>query len=255
MSDDGPKRSGKRAPRTKLVTLRFNGPPLDLPEERLRREVEQTPSWVPPPAVERPTPKPEAPPPEGADGWEREKRERGSAVHPAVPDVDELPSSVPRNPLETLSPATIPLDSEAPPRDALSLVERGHRITGSLDLRAEMRERFALGDFTGALRSADLLLGRAPEDQEAQRTAEVARIRLEDLLMTRLGTPELCPQVAVADADVRWLGLDRQAALLFGRVDGRTSLEALLDGSGMRRLEALRGLVALVDAGAIRVEQ
>ncbi len=47
--------------------------------------------------------------------------------------------------------------------------------------------------------------------------------------------------------------LVHRAGFLLSRVDGFTSLEELLDLSGMPRLEALKTVLSLVDAGAIMI--
>jgi hypothetical protein len=57
--------------------------------------------------------------------------------------------------------------------------------------------------------------------------------------------------VAVRDVDLRWLGLDHRAGFLLSRIDGHASLDEVLDVSGMPRLEALRTLVDLCEAGAL----
>ena len=119
-------------------------------------------------------------------------------------------------------------------------------------LRVEMRERFALGDFSSALRAAELLLGHRPEDEEAARFAEACRGRLEDMAIVRLGGPSAVLEVAVAPGELRWLGLDSRAAFVLSRIDGVHPLEQLLDTFGMPRLEALRVLLELEEAGAVR---
>jgi hypothetical protein len=120
-----------------------------------------------------------------------------------------------------------------------------------LDLAVEMLDRFALGDFSGALLAAEIVLGKDPKHAEAQRCAASCRDRLSDMHLSRLGGAHRLPQIAVAGSEVRWLGLDHRAGFLLSRVDGKSTIEELVDLSGMARHEALKVLVELVDAGAL----
>ena len=137
---------------------------------------------------------------------------------------------------------------------ALGLVERSRPSQPDLDLAAEMAERYALGDFTGALRAAELLLGRDEPHPEAERYAQSCRERLVKLYESRLGDTTQVPVVQVPPTEIRWLGLDHRAGFLLSRVDGVGTVEQLIDVSGMPRLEALKTLVELLDAGAVRFE-
>ncbi len=141
-----------------------------------------------------------------------------------------------------------------PPRanqGALGLVERSRSTSSGLDLVAEMRERFELDDFTGALRASELVLGRTPDHEEAQRISEASRMRLEQHYLTRLGSLEARPRVVVKPAEIRWLGLDHRAGFLLSRIDGSASIDELLAVSGMPRLETLKTLVDLLVSEAI----
>ena len=135
--------------------------------------------------------------------------------------------------------------------DALDLVDRTRPSEPEVDLAAEMLERFALDDFTGALRVAQLVLGQRPDDAEALRIAAESERRLEQLYTARLGGLHRVPRVGVAETDIRWLGLDSRAAFLLSRVDGTHTLEELVDVSGMPRVDALKTLVELQELGAI----
>ena len=77
--------------------------------------------------------------------------------------------------------------------DALALVTERSRPPSvpQLDLSVEMRERFALGDFSGALRAAEIVLGKRSEDAEADLVAAQSRAKLIQLHTARLAS--LCP--------------------------------------------------------------
>lgn len=136
---------------------------------------------------------------------------------------------------------------------ALDLVDRSSPSSPELDLEAEMRERFDLDDFTGALSVAELLLGRDPGHAGAKRIAEQSRRRLENMLTSRLGGTDRTPRVVVAESEMRWLGLDHRGGFLLSRIDGG-HVEDILDVCGMPRIEALKTLVELLDAGAITLD-
>lgn len=166
------------------------------------------------------------------DGWER-----------------DTPELVPRTP--SLPPPVLEEDEEG---DALSLVDtRSRPSTAGLDIAQEMRDRFELGDYTAALRAAELLLGHDPNNAEATSVSAECRERLAGIFVARLGPLERVPRAAVAPENVRWLGLDHRAGFLFSLVDGENSFETIVDICPMPRLEALKTLVELLDMGAVEL--
>lgn len=183
---------------------------------------------------------------EGApqDAWSTDRQSRRAPTPPT------RQAMRPSRQLRVVRPATEP----PPPGHghALDLIDRSRGSSPNLDLASEMNERFALGDFTGALFVAEFLLGRDPDDAATQACAAASRERLEQLYSSRIGALTRVPVVAIRENDMRWLGLDHRAGFLLSRVDGRACLIEILDVSGMPRLEALKTLVELYDAGAIR---
>jgi hypothetical protein len=178
-------------------------------------------------------------------------RLRGTGTHPGFPaPLDGVGRGGASAPLPAEPPGSIADSSEG---DALGLVDRSRPSNRDLDIASDMAERYALGDFTGALRSAELLLGMSPDNEEAHRYASSSRERLEQLYSSRLGALTRVAQVAVPDHEIRWLGLDHRSGFLLSRVDGCHSLEEILDVSGMPRLEALKTLSELVSVGAVRL--
>ena len=136
--------------------------------------------------------------------------------------------------------------------NAIELVDHARPLPAA-DLATEMAECFALGDFSGALRAAELLLGHRPEDESALRYARSSRDKLEQLYASRLGGFEQVPHVAVPESEIRWLGLDHRAGFLLSRIDGVVDIETLLDIAAMSRIEALKTLIELIDAGAVEL--
>lgn len=186
--------------------------------------------------------------------WLADSRITMDFTGPPLELPDELEVEEPKRPSEA-APLTLDLDEldEDDDHDALSLVQQTRKSHSALDLTAEMAERYALDDFTGALRIAELVLGRESEHPDARRIAGESRRRLEHLYTSRLGGLGRVPSVAIPDSDLRWLGLDHRAGFLLSRVDGQNSIDELVDISGMPKLEALKTLVELLEVGAIRL--
>lgn len=196
------------------------------------------------------------PPQASHDGWTREKARLsaadGTLAAAVLPELGTVSESEPGpDAAASDEPESVTLsDSES---EALRLVERRGPGFPSQDIAGEMRERFALGDFTAALRAAEMILGQDPGHHEATQTRITSRERLEHLYRSRLGRDDAVPVVIVPEAEVRWLGLDHQAAYLLSRIDSQITLEQLLDICGMDRLEALKALALLVESRAIEL--
>jgi hypothetical protein len=114
------------------------------------------------------------------------------------------------------------------------------------DPNAEMRERFALGDYTGALEMSELILAEDPDDAEAAECAANCRAVLESMLAARLGPLDRVPMVVVPRTHMRWLSMDHRAGFVLSLIDGSSTLEMVLDLCGMPRLDAYRILQELV---------
>jgi hypothetical protein len=111
---------------------------------------------------------------------------------------------------------------------------------------AEMRERASLGDYTGALEMAELILAADPGSLEAAECVENCRSVLENMYAARLGPSSGVPVVVVPQAQMQWLSIDHRAGFVLSLVDGFSTLEMIIDVSGMQKLDALRILHALV---------
>jgi hypothetical protein len=183
---------------------------------------------------------------EGHDAWTLDRMSRQSTVPPVRRDDFDR--------LRELS--ALPL-GEAPTGTtrggALDLVDRSRPLLPP-DLVSEMEELYALDDLTGALRHAELILGRTPDNEQALRCAENCRSRLIQLYSSKIGRLDRVVVLALGDSQLRWLGLDHRSGFLLSRVDGFSTLEELLDVCGMPRLEALKTLADLLERGAIRFQ-
>lgn len=196
---------------------------------------------VPPRSSVEPEAEPEAEPLVGKDAWSRDREKRRSVTPPPMAAAARARA------------ITTDLPEPAESVDALDLVDRSPPSRPAIDLRAEMADRYALGDFTGALRAAELVLGRSPDDAPALEYAKSARERLIGLYASQLGSFQQRIEVAVPLSEIRWLGLDHRASFLLSRCDGTQTIDEVLDISGMPRLDALKTLVDLLEAKAIRL--
>jgi hypothetical protein len=105
---------------------------------------------------------------------------------------------------------------------------------------AEMRERFSLGDYTGALEMAELILDDDPSNLEAAECVESSRVVLEKMFAAKIGALDRVPTVIVARTHMRWLSMDHRAGFILSLVDGHSTIEMILDVCGMPKLDALR---------------
>jgi hypothetical protein len=117
----------------------------------------------------------------------------------------------------------------------------------------EVRDRFDVGDFSGALTLAAKILEDEPEHVDALLYAEHCRDVLKQMYISNLGGLRRVPQIAVSPEQLRWLALDHRAGFLLSQLDGRSTFEELLDVCGMPPFEAIRLLVQLLQQNVIRV--
>jgi hypothetical protein len=153
-----------------------------------------------------------------------------------------------------LSLANMRVPSNLPPKPepddpVLTLMGVEDARTSSADIQTdplgEMQERFALGDYSGALVMAESLLDENPTHVEAREYAESCRSVLQQMYTAKIGPLDRVPVVEVAREQLRWLSIDHRAGFVLSLVDGVSSLEMILDVSGMPSLDALRILFEL----------
>lgn len=127
-------------------------------------------------------------------------------------------------------------------------------IASAAALIAEARDRYAMGDFSGALVVVGTLLESDPEHVEAARISSSCRDVLMQMYAARLGPLSQVATVAIPADQIRWLSLDHRAGFLLSLVDGISSIEEILDVSGMSRLDALRIMCTLLEQRVIAIE-
>ncbi|NLE86450.1 MAG: hypothetical protein GX607_08635 [Myxococcales bacterium] len=118
----------------------------------------------------------------------------------------------------------------------------------------DMRDRYATGDFSGALEVAERVLAKNPDQEEAYRCAQSCRDVLADMYASRLGGTHRRASVIMSPDQIRWLSLDHRAGFLLSIIDGVSTVDELLDICGMPKLEALRILCNLLDQQAVALE-
>ncbi len=110
----------------------------------------------------------------------------------------------------------------------------------------DLQDRLALGDYTGALAVAERLLAGDPRHPEALAAAESCRAVLRKMYAARIGPLDRVASVAIPREQMRWLSIDHRAGFVLSLVDGVSTVEMILDVSGMPELDALRILSELV---------
>lgn len=145
------------------------------------------------------------------------------------------------------SPMALPESGAGSEAEGLPQVPDAH----SKDPTAEMRDKFSLGDYSGALFVAEGLLENDPANPEALRYAENCRAVLQKMYTARIGPLDRVPIVVVPRDQLRWLSIDHRAGFVLSLVDGVSSLEMVLDVSGMPLLDVLRILYELVQQRVI----
>jgi hypothetical protein len=125
---------------------------------------------------------------------------------------------------------------------------------GVPDLRAGFADEFLEGNYSLALPLAEELVSRRPDDISARDFLEECRRMMEKEYLERIGgSVGSVPLLAISIQELQRHALDHRAGFVVSRVDGESSIEALLDVGAMPRLEALRIIAQLVEAGVLRL--
>ena len=172
--------------------------------------------------------------------------ERGSVPAPPMEPILSMANRIaPSFPPDHPEPPDLP--TAPPPPDAVKAMERER----SGDPVTEMRDRHALGDYTGALQIAEEILHEHPTNAAALACAESCREVLVKMYTARIGQLDKVPVVMIARNQLRWLSLDHRAGFVLSHIDGVSSVEMILDVSGMAPLDCLRILCELVQQRVI----
>ncbi len=214
----------------------------------------------------------DVPAPRGLESTEAPAPDFASEAPTRVPTMREMPTAAPKpayglnrhgeghfppasNPgvtLESMAPNISAPPLSDPRRDPLAFSGRFSSAPPE-DKNADqrMKERFAMGDFSGALEVAEQILRERPNNSEALSLAKRCREVLVDMYSSRLSGLHRVPQIAMGPDQIRWLSLDHRAGFLLSMIDGISSIDDLLDVSGMKKVDALRILCELLDQKVI----
>jgi hypothetical protein len=119
-------------------------------------------------------------------------------------------------------------------------------------LVCEMQQRLAQDDFAGALATAEAILGSGGDvDPEVQACADSCRAKLMESYVESVGSLDQVPVMVAAFDEIEARSVDHRAGFLLSQVDGVTSLETILDVSGMPPLDALRIVRELLRRGIV----
>jgi hypothetical protein len=210
------------------------------------------PDSDPPPVLSAPTSSAKRPTrrtsrpmrPPSRPGLERASRRPSPPTQPAF-ELDLEPVRSEPEPARRRDALEADLSLRAPsPRSAAAPSSKDPAVVA-------MKDRYATGDFSGALVIAEGILEGNPNHEEARRCQTRCTEVLSQMYLARLGSLAQVVRVVLSGDQIRWLSLDHRAGFLLSLVDGQSSIETLLDISGMGRLEALRILFGLLDQRVI----
>lgn len=117
----------------------------------------------------------------------------------------------------------------------------------------EIKAKIDAGDYAGALDLAERAVQEAPDNVAAKRYADIARKSLCRLYQSALGARTDTLHLALPAQQIAGLPLDRWAAFVVSLVDGKSSIDQVIDGSALGRLDGLRIVYALVHQGVVYV--
>jgi len=115
----------------------------------------------------------------------------------------------------------------------------------------ELADLLADKDYRSALVVAEEILADDPNDMDAKEGMLRCQAELESVYVKRLGSLLQVPSIAVSMKEIPSLALDNRSAFILSLVDGVSTLDMILDMSGMQRLEALRVLHELIQHGTL----
>lgn len=162
--------------------------------------------------------------------------------------VDRKPTPRP----EPIDPIEFPLENDGGALDLVS-ARATPFVPQPTDPIIDLRDRFAVGDFTGAHAVAEAILAEQPNNTEALRFRESCRDVLTQMYTARLGPLSGIPKLAIPVVELQWLSLDHRTGFLLSCVDGQSTIEEILDVSGMPTLDALRILFTLLQQQVIEI--
>jgi hypothetical protein len=131
------------------------------------------------------------------------------------------------------------LDSEA-----MEDPERGLRI--AMDL-------FEAGEHARSLEICDFIADEIEPNAELEDLVERNHEILESVYVSQLGDLSSVPRVVIGGAQLKSASIDHRTAFLLTRMDGDTTIEEVLDISGMSRMDAAKLILDAVEKGLVEI--
>jgi hypothetical protein len=186
-----------------------------------------------------------------------------SSGPPEMPTVVPPPTVDPaRAPMSTLSDdaemeaariASLHSASSSPPSaptvEVLWTDEDEYGTSG--DPLDDARARMERGDFEGAMAQAEPIVRKDFSHAGARAIVERCERELMNMYSARIGSLRRVPRILVKPQEMSRLALDHRAGFLIALVDGVSSIETILDMSGMPAFETLRTLLDLEAQGVL----
>lgn len=132
---------------------------------------------------------------------------------------------------------------------------RGGRSTSDKDGRSSQQGGRASQKAPGAAGGRSTRGGRPATrgKEEANRRTGSSALG-ENSILELLESFDRVPSLAVTPSRLKDLSLDHKTGFLISQVDGQLTIDMLVDVSGMRRLEALRAILKLVDQEILKLD-
>lgn len=184
-----------------------------------------------------------------------------SDINPATLGLDDLTATeLPKGAVPVLKGSRE--EEEEVERGPDTAVEAGARADVEVDAEGEpmrkrlerLRARFEVGDFGGALVIAEGILDETPRFLAARCYADACRALLQQMYQAKIGERAGVLRVIMPPDQLKALSLDHRTGFLLSCIDGRSTVEDVLDVSGMQALDALRMLYDLIVQGVIEAE-
>ncbi|NLN63253.1 MAG: hypothetical protein GX146_10290 [Myxococcales bacterium] len=117
--------------------------------------------------------------------------------------------------------------------------------------REQLKAKYNLGDFSGALDLANEILKDDPDNIEMLNYRETCRETLLRMYESRIGDMTRIPKLLVPANELMWRNLDPTTGFVLSRFDGMSSFEDVIDISGLPRFETCRIIAKLIQDGIV----
>ncbi len=118
---------------------------------------------------------------------------------------------------------------------------------------AIVREAYERRDYDSCIKAAQDILCIRPNDRDATIYANDSRTKLEAIYAFSMGSQYRIPALRVPREILRARKLDHHVGFVLSLIDGRSSVEEILDMCPMPAPEVLKMLFDLVESGTIEV--